>query len=313
MRQAAPTCGGDIRIGISGWAYAGWRGVFYPRGLPPRRELAYAAARFRAIEVNATFYRLQRPEHFRAWHDASPPDTVFALKGPRYITHLLKLRNAQIPIANFFASGVLALGPKLGPILWQFPARDRYDPARFEAFLEALPRDTCAAARLAAGHDARLEGRRFLDPGPVPRPIRHAIEIRHESFAQPGFLDLLRRHDAALVVSDAAVWTPLMDVTASLIYCRLHGADELYASGYEEDAIALWAARVRAWAAGGEPADALRCGPAASPSGTGRDVFVFFDNDAKVRAPADAQALARVLGVEREDGAGGDASGTISC
>src|SRR5690606_12760184 len=177
---------GDIRIGVSGWTYAGWRGQFYPPGLPRRRELAYAAAHFNALEINGTFYGMQRPAAFLAWAAAVPDDFVFAVKGSRYITHMLKLRGIEAALANFFASGPLALGEKLGPLLWQFPPMLPFDSARFEAFFRLLPRDTLQAARLAERHDHRLKAPPFLDPGPG-RPVRHAVEIRHEIFRDPAF------------------------------------------------------------------------------------------------------------------------------
>jgi uncharacterized protein YecE (DUF72 family) len=282
---------GRIRIGISGWTYAPWRGRFYPGGLPRKRELAYAAERFATIEVNGTFYGLQRPESFAAWSAQVPDDFVFAVKGSRYITHFLRLRDAETPLANFLASGLLRLGPKLGPLLWQFPARMRFDPDRFDAFLGLLPRSTGAALDLARRHDARLAGRAWLAID-RNRPMRHAVEIRHDSFRDPAFVALLRRHGVALVCADTVDWPRLMDLTADFAYVRLHGSEELYVSGYDDDALDAWAARVAAWAAGREPADAERVAGPARPRKTGRDVYVYFDNDVKVRAPRDALALA---------------------
>jgi uncharacterized protein YecE (DUF72 family) len=287
---------GTIRIGISGWTYAPWRGVFFPEGLPQRRELEFAAAHFASIEINGTFYSLQRPESFAAWAEAAPPGFVFAVKGPRYLTHFLRLNNVQTPLANFLASGLLRLGPKLGPILWQFPPWLAFDPGRFEGFLDLLPRDTEAALALARGHDARLEGRSWLAID-RRRPLRHAVEVRHPSFVAPGFVALLRRHRVALVCADTVAWPRLMDLTTDFVYVRLHGSEELYASGYDDDALDAWAARVAAWAAGHEPADAERAAGPARPRRSGRDVYVYFDNDTKVRAPFDAAGLATRLGV----------------
>lgn len=289
---------GRIRIGISGWRYAPWRGVFYPRALAQREELRFAAGSFDSIEINGTFYGLQRPSSFDAWYDQTPDDFVFAVKGPRFITHMLKLEDVETPLANFLASGVLRLGRKLGPMLWQFPARMPFDAERFDRFLSLLPRDTDAAARLARRRDARLAGRCALHPR-AAGPLRHAFEIRNDSFAQPAFIELLRRHRAALVVADTVDWPLLMDLTADFVYCRLHGSKQLYVSGYGAKALDRWAARVRRWAQGGEPRDAHRVLPATRPRAQGRDVFVYFDNDAKVRAPADAGALLRRLPVDR--------------
>ena len=285
---------GRIRIGISGWTYRPWRGRFYPKGLPRTRELAYAAARFASIEINGTFYGLQRPESFAAWSEQVPPGFVFAVKGSRYITHMLRLRDVETPLANFLASGLLRLGPHLGPILWQFPARMRFDPARFQRFLALLPHDTEAALTLARRHDARVAGRTWLAVN-RRRPLRHAVEVRHASFRNPAFIRLLRRNKVALVCADSVDWPRLMDVTADFVYCRLHGSEELYASGYDDDALDAWTARVRAWGAGGEPDDAQRVAGPARPRKAGRDIYVYFDNDAKVRAPVDAASLAARL------------------
>jgi uncharacterized protein YecE (DUF72 family) len=281
---------GEVRIGISGWRYKGWRGVFYPQGLPRRRELEYAARIFGSIEINGTFYSLQRPQTFARWADATPEDFVFAVKGSRYITHMLRLANIRKPLANFFASGVLRLGRKLGPILWQFPPQFRFDPKKIEAFFNLLPRDTATAQALARRHDKRVSGRSWLRVAENVK-LRHAMEIRHSSFVDPQFIKLLRRYNVALVCADTVSWPRLMDVTSDFVYCRLHGSEELYASGYDGKSLNQWAARVAAWARGGEPADAERASNEPAPKRAARDVYVYFDNDAKVRAPVDAQGL----------------------
>ncbi|MBB5577803.1 MULTISPECIES: DUF72 domain-containing protein [Rhizobium] len=287
---------GTISIGISGWTYAPWRGVFYPDDVAQKGELAYASQQFPSIEINGTFYGLQRPEVFAKWCDETPDDFVFAVKGSRYITHLRRLREVETPLANFIASGVLRLGPKLGPILWQFPARQRFDRDLFAAFMRMLPKDTTAASKLAARHDERLNGRDWLQAD-GKRPIRHAFEIRHESFVDADFINLLREHEIGLVCADTVEWPLLMDVTADFVYCRLHGSEELYISGYDDKALDIWAGRIDAWAHGREPANGNRVLEPLKPARNGRDVYVYFDNDVKVRAPADAKALAARLGL----------------
>jgi len=277
----------EVRIGISGWRYKPWRGVFYPAELRQKDELSYASHIFRSIEINGTFYSLQRPSHFRLWYDQTPADFIFSLKGPRYITHILRLNGAQQALANFFASGPLLLKEKLGPLLWQLPPNFRFDPERLERFFAALPRSTREASALARRHDSKVKGRAWTRTD-KDRPLRHALEIRHDSFRDPAFIKLLRRHKVALVVADTVEWPRLMDETADFIYCRLHGSEKLYVSGYTPKAISEWAGRVQAWTSG-KKAKGERVGPGGRA--VPRDVFVYFDNDAKVRAPADAQSL----------------------
>jgi len=285
-----------IRIGISGWRYPRWRRRFYPQDLTQRRELAYASRCFPSIELNGSFYSLQRPESWRAWAEDTPAQFVFAVKGPRFVTHTKRLRDCRLALANFFASGLLALGPKLGPILWQLPPTLRFDAAVLEAFLAQLPRDTEAASRLAAGRDRTLMRGRSVLTAAAQQPLRHALEVRHDTFRDAEFIALLRRQGVGLVVADAASRYPLMeDVTADFVYIRLHGDAELYASGYGDAALDRWGRRIARWAAGGEPRDATRHAPRA-PASKSRDVYCYFDNDAKVHAPFDAAALMRRLG-----------------
>ena len=283
---------GTVRIGISGWRYPGWRGVFYPPKMPQRRELEFAAAAFASVEINGTFYSLQRPSSFRTWAAATPEDFAFSVKAPRLITHMYKLRNIEPVLANFFASGLLELGPKLGPVLWQFPPQMRYTRDRFEPFFDLLPRTQGAVASLARLHGPRPEGRAATDllANLSPEtPQRHCVEIRDESFACEDFIELLREHNVGLVVADTVAWPLLFDVTADFVYCRLHGSKELYASGYEADALDLWADRVAAWATGGIAEGRRACSTEAKC--IPRDVYVYFDNDIKVRAPSDAKAF----------------------
>jgi uncharacterized protein YecE (DUF72 family) len=291
----------DVRIGISGWRYAGWRGIFYPPRWPHARELEYASRRVNSVEINGSFYSLQHPDSYRAWYEQTPEHFVFAVKGGRFITHMKRLGDVERPLANFFASGVLRLGDKLGPILWQLPPRLSFDPGRLETFLELLPRDTRAAARLARRHDERLAGRAWTRTDRT-RPVRHAIEVRHRSFVDPAFIALLRRHRVALVVADTAGTWPLMeDVTAEFVYIRLHGDAELYVSGYTDAALAVWAGKIRAWSEGRAPAGPHLVGPPARERAR-RDVYCYFDNDVKVRAPFDAMALAHRLDLGSDPG-----------
>ncbi|MFA1287634.1 DUF72 domain-containing protein [Xanthomonas axonopodis pv. nakataecorchori] len=284
-----------IRIGISGWRYARWRGTFYPAGLAQRRELEYAAGCFPSVEINGSFYSLQRPDSFQRWHDETPEDFVFSVKGPRFVTHMKRLRDCEQALANFFASGILRLGAKLGPILWQLPPTLRFDAELLDAFLGSLPRDSEAALARARKRDtALMQGRSALAID-RNRPIRHALEVRHDSFCDPACMRLLRRHNVAVVVADTAGKFPyLEDVSADFVYVRLHGDAQLYASAYSDSALDRWAARIAAWASGAEPDDAARVGARARKRAM-RDVYCYFDNDMKVHAPFDARGLMQRL------------------
>ena len=269
---------GTVRIGISGWRYAPWRGVFYPPDLTQARELHWASRRLDTVEINGSFYSLQRPSSYRRWRDETPDGFVFAVKGGRFITHHKKLRDCTTPLANFFASGVLALEEKLGPILWQLPPQLGFDAARLEEFFALLPRTTAAAAALASRYDERLRHGAYVETE-VDRPLRHALEVRHPAFESSAFLRLLRKHDVALCVADSAGrWPYLEAVTADFVYVRLHGNKRLYVSGYDRAALDAWAVRIAGWRT------------------RGRDVYVYFDNDVKVRAPFDALNLAARFG-----------------
>ncbi|RZS90049.1 uncharacterized protein YecE (DUF72 family) [Motilibacter rhizosphaerae] len=273
---------GGARVGISGWTYAPWRGVFYPPQMPHRLELPFAASRLSSIEINGSFYSLQTPSSYAAWRAATPEDFVFSVKGPRFITHMKKLAGVEEPLANFFASGVLALQEKLGPVLWQLPPTLGYDAGRLAAFFDLLPRTTVQAAALAERHGERLTDR-ALTVADADRPLRHALEVRHASFTTPELPRLLRDHDIGLVVADTAgKWPYLLEVTSGFVYCRLHGSEELYVSGYDAPALDAWAERISAWRA------------------AGLDTYAYFDNDVKVRAPFDALGLAQRLGIAWE-------------
>lgn len=264
----------EVRVGVSGWRYPSWRGDFYPQGLVQRRELEYVASRMSSVEMNGSFYSLQRPSTFRTIVEQTPDDFPVAVKGGRYITHMLRLAGVESALANFFASGVLALGEQLGPVLWQLRPDMAYDEQRLATFLDLLPRTTRAAAQLAARHDDKLSGDRVLTECAVDMPIRHALEARHSSFGRHGALALLERHDVALVVSDSpGAWPYLEERTAGFMYVRLHGHTELYASGYSSSSLDRWAEKATGWRA------------------EGVDVYVYFDNDARGRAPHDAVGL----------------------
>jgi uncharacterized protein YecE (DUF72 family) len=281
-------------IGISGWRYAPWRGEFYPPGLPERDELKYAADLFPTIELNGSFYSLQRPEYYERWREQVPPSFVFAIKGSRYITHMKRLRGVGTALANFFASGLLALEHKLGPFLWQLPPTLKLDEQRLAEFFELLPRSTKEAAKLGRRHDERVKGRAYLRVA-QDRELRHALEVRHPSFATPKLIDLLRAQGVALVVADTAGrWPLLEDVTADFVYVRLHGDEKLYESGYTDAALERWAKRIRAWRDGRKPPMTHLAAPPARP--TKLDVYVYFDNDIKVHAPYDAMSLAAKVG-----------------
>ena len=290
-----------IRMGISGWRYEPWRGIFYPKDLAQKRELEFASSAFNSIELNGSFYSLQTPQSYSRWYDETPDDFVFSVKGPRYITHVRRLKEIEAPLANFFASGIFNLREKLGPFLWQFPPFFRYEEERFDRFFSLLPRDTVQALAIARGREARMHGRARLAID-RNRPMRHAIEVRHESFATESFVALLRRHGIALVVADTAgKWPYLEDVTADFMYLRLHGDKKLYASGYSDTALERWRRRIQQWATGGQPRDANRLSTAKPLSLKRRDVYAYFDNDVKVRAPFDADRLMHKLGLKRAD------------
>ena len=281
---------GTVRIGISGWTYEPWRGVFYPERLAQKEELRFAAGKFPSIEINGTFYSLQKPASFARWAEETPDDFAFSVKATRFITHDRKLRDVEVPLANFFASGLLNLGMKLGPILWQLPPSSKFDYDLMETFCALLPRDTMQAAMLAKSHDPWMKDRAVTEAINKAK-LRHAIEIRHKSFATPEFIELLRKYEVAIVCADAVEWPRIFDVTSDFVYCRLHGSEELYASGYSDEALDEWAARVATWARGGESADDAKISSVPAIVVGKRDVYAYFDNDTKVRAPFDALGL----------------------
>jgi len=270
----------EVRVGVSGWRYASWRGDFYPAGLAQRRELEYIAGRMTSVEMNGSFYSLQRPTTYRRMVEQTPPGFVIAVKGGRFLTHFKRLVDTRTALANFLASGVLALGERLGPVLWQLPADLAYDEERVAGFLSELPRSTAAAAELAAQHDDKLSGDRVLAEADADRRLRHVLEPRHPSFGSDEAAGLLRARDVGLVVSDSpGSWPCFERTTSDLMYVRLHGHTELYASGYSPRSLDRWADKTRHWLS------------------EGLDVLVYFDNDAHGRAPHDAVALLERLSV----------------
>jgi uncharacterized protein YecE (DUF72 family) len=285
-----------MRIGISGWNYNGWRGIFYPRDLPHRRELEFASRSVNSIEINGSFYSLQRPSNYQTWYAQTPPGFLFSVKGARFITHMKKLRDVEAPLANFFASGLLCLREKLGPILWQFPPQFGWNPERFRAFFDLLPNDTATAAEIARLHNEKVRGRAWTETD-ANRPMRHCVEVRHATFLTPGFFDLLREYKIGFVFADTAgKWPYAEDLTADFVYVRLHGDQVLYVSGYSDSALDWWAQRLQFWSAGRQPRDAITVTTPARKR-TERDLYVYFDNDAKVHAPFDAKRLAARLGI----------------
>jgi len=291
----------EHRIGISGWTYANWRGVFYPKGLVQKRELEYASRQMNSVEINGTFYSLQRPASYQKWRNATPDDFVFAIKGSKYITHRKNLNDIRQPLSNFFASGPLSLGKKLGPILWQFAPWFKYDREKLETFLQLLPTTSYKAAELASEHDLTKKDWIWIEPL-AKTSLRYAFEVRHESFMNEEFIKLLRRYNAALCFADTAGrWPYSEDLTSDIVYVRLHGAEEIYASGYTEDQLQWWARRIRSWTSGKQPADAKLISNKTFKEGKARNVYVYFDNDIKVHAPYDAIRLAEIInGSEKE-------------
>jgi uncharacterized protein YecE (DUF72 family) len=268
---------GNVLVGVSGYDYREWRGVFYPQTLPRSAWLRYAETRFDSIELNATFYSLKTPATYERWRSAVSDGFMFAVKGSGYITHRLRLKNPTRAIANFYASGVLALGRHTGPFLWQLPPQMRFEAERLDRFLGALPRDSSEAERLARRHDRRLPSRARLRATEAVR-YRHALEVRDASFQAPELVSLLRKHGVSLVVADTGNRFPVFEEpTTDFMYVRLHGPRELYASGYDPRELALWAERVENWRAAGQ------------------DVYVYFDNNVRGHAPFDAIELRRLL------------------
>jgi uncharacterized protein YecE (DUF72 family) len=256
-----------IRVGVGGWTYEPWRDNFFPAGLPHSRELEYASGRLTAIEINGTYYRTQSPKSFAKWRDETPPGFVFSVKATRYATNQRVLADAGDSVRRFVDSGLAELGPKLGPIVWQFMATKRFDAADFGAFLELLPKSVAGVG------------------------LRHAMDVRHPSFMTPEYLALARRHGVATVFADSGEYPSFADLTGGFVYARLMRTEPEIETGYDAKSLDRWADRARVWAGGGEPDDLPRVEAVRADSGQPRDVFMYFISGAKERAPAAAMAL----------------------
>lgn len=269
----------QTRIGISGWIYEPWRGTFYPEDLSHKNELHYASRAVNSIEINGTFYSLQKPKSFQKWYSETPDNFMFSVKAYRYVTHIKLLKDAEDGVANFLCSGVLELKEKLGPILWQLPPRMKFDPERLETFFKILPKDFKAAVKFAKKQKIWRDKSEISYKVDKNRPLRHALEVRNDIFKNKKFIALLKKYNVALVTADAeGTWPYFEEQTADFIYCRLHGKDKLYSSGYDKKAITKWAKKITLWR-------------------KKRDVFVYFDNTDKVKAPVNAMTLSRLLKV----------------
>lgn len=261
-----------IRVGVGGWTFEPWRGVFYPDGLAHKRELDYASRHLSAIEINGTYYGSQKPESFRRWHDETPDGFMFSVKGPRFTTNRRVLGEAGTSIERFVASGITELKAKLGPINWQFLPTKKFDAEDFEAFLTLLPKDA--------------DGLK----------LRHVVEVRNVSFKDPAFVGLLRKHGVAAVVADSDEFPLIPDPTASFVYLRLQRSAEANPHGYADRALDLWTDRARDYAAGHVPEGLETIGPEVRSGPKSRDVFVFFISGFKQRNPAAAMAMMERLG-----------------
>lgn len=284
----------SIRVGISGWVYPPWRGVFYPENVTIKKELQYASRQVSTIEINGSFYANQKPETYTRWFNETPDDFCFSVKGSRFITHILRLKNCEKALVNFFASGVLNLQHKLGVFLWQIPPNLVFDPDRLEAFFRLLPKTFADAVKMA--DSSERYGQHYSNSIRNNRKkLRHCLEVRHHSFENPEFIELLRKYNVALVFADTAgKWPYMEDVTADFIYLRLHGDEEFYVSGYSPESLKWWADRIDRWESGKQPADALTISDDKIKN-IPRDVYIYFDNDLKVKAPFDAKCLMKLL------------------
>jgi len=263
--------GAKIRIGIGGWTYEPWRGTFYPEDLPHKRELEHASRQLTSIEINGTYYGSQKPASYTKWHDETPENFVFSLKAPRFAMNRTVLAEAGGSITRFFNSGVTELKKKLGPVNWQFLPTKKFDAADFEAFLALLPREIAG------------------------RPLRHAVEVRHESFRTPEFVALARKYAVAVVMAGDSSYPQIADVTAPFVYARIMGTKATEAKGYSEASLERWAERAHAWASGSMP-EGLEYVEARTGKDQPRDVFLYVISGYKVHNPAAAVSLIQQLG-----------------
>jgi uncharacterized protein YecE (DUF72 family) len=261
------TQNGTVRIGVGGWTFEPWRGVFYPASVKQKDELAYASRHLTAIEINGTYYGSQKPDTWKKWAGETPDGFIFSVKGSRFTTNRRVLAEAGESIERFVGQGLSELGDKLGPILWQFANSKQFDPEDFEAFLALLPKS--------------LDG----------RPLRHALEPRHDTFSTPQFAALARKYGAAIVYADHGTYPAIADVTSDFVYCRLQTGSDDCPTAYPPEQLDQWAGRFKAWAQGGQPSDLPLCDSATIPPAKPRDVFAFIIHEGKIRAPAGAMAL----------------------
>lgn len=283
-------------IGISGWRYAPWRNNFYPRGLVQKKELYFASRSVNSIEINGSFYALQTPERYDSWYNDTPDNFVFSVKAPRYISHIRRLNDVEEPIADFFASGVLGLKEKLGVILWQFPPSFKFNEEQFQNFLQLLPQTTFEALKNTRKYHPDFELPKGLTKN---SRVRHAVEIRNQTFVNETFVKMLRRHNVAFVIADTAGhWPYAEDITSDFVYIRLHGDTELYRSGYSKGAIEHWYKRIKSWSRGSHPKDAKLIAKKVRLHDS-LDIFCYFDNTDKLWAPQDARQLSALLGIDK--------------
>lgn len=285
---------GELRIGMSGWTHDCWRGDFYPKEITRKKELEYASRQVTSIEINGTFYALQKPHTFKKWHDETPEHFIFAVKAPQFITHVLRLKEVEEPLSTFLASGLLCLKQKLGPILWQFPPYMTLKDDRFEIFAKQLPHAQYHAAELAKNHSARIKDHAWTAAAGDFK-MRHAFEFRHPSFMNPDFIEMLRSYNVAVVFADSGKTSPYCeDLTSDFVYLRMHGAALAYKKGYTQPVLKRLIEKIDLWSAGKQPKDAQTVSKGKPYPGK-KDIFVYFDNDVTETSPHDAVRLLKLI------------------